>query len=582
MEGLLSQSTATQSAAGLNTTYFSQLIKIAVAVEKQPISRLQTQRDQLQVRRSVYDQVNARLASVESLARSLAAGSSSIFGAKTVSSSDTSVVTATVSSSATPATYDVNVTTLAKAHRVRSDQQANSDQALGLSGTFVIGGAASRSVANASTVANTVTGFATASVTSGLTELGTSTYHVEVQNNNGTDQFRVVDSDGNAIAIDDAGSGGTTTTTAFQNLSLVQGTTFDTGRGLTITFGNGPFTTGSKGSGAASVDYRAQGASITVNSTDSLNVIRDAINAATYADGNEVLASVVDNHLVLEAANTGSAHRVRARDTSGTLLETLGVRTPGGGFKNVLQRATDASFTVNSINVTRPNNAGLDNVISGVTLNLLKEGSSSKITVAQDTVSAHAKISELLTSLNSLMDYLKEQSAVSVSKETRVVTRGTLAGQSGFDQLRRNLVTDMTEQLAGVTGNNPARLSEVGVTLGTDLHFSISNSAALDSALTSNFQGIANLFDGVMQKVLDHIQPFTKSSTGLIDTSRAALDKQTAALDSRIAAINTRAARREEQLIRQYGIYLGQAPIFQQQRAYAAVIFSGSILNQVG
>ncbi len=584
MAGLLSTAGTTSAAAGLTNAYFGQLINQLVAVERQPVTRLQSQRDQLQVRRSVYDQVDTKLSSLETLATDLAAGTTSIFGAKTVTSSDTDVLTASVTSSASPAVYDVSITTLAQAHRVRSDQQTYSDQALGLSGTFVIGGAASRSVANPVTVANTVDGFGTASVTSGLTELGTNTYYVEVRDNSGTDEFRVVDSEGNAVAIDDASAAGTTTTTGWQALSLVQGSTFDTGRGLTITFGSGPVTYGSKGNGAASVDYTAQGTSVTVSTTDTLNDIRDAINAATYADGNEVTASIVDNYLTLEAAHTGTVHQLAASDTSGTVLQTLGVLTSGGAFKTTLQSALDASFTVGNISVTRSRNTGLDDVISGVTLNLLQEGASATatLTVARDTTSVHTKISDLLSSLNSVLDYLQQQTQVTVNEEAKTYSRGPLAGQTTFQQLRQDLIKDLTEQLSGVTGNNPSRLSEVGVTLSADtLHFSISDSSALDTALASNFQGVANLFDGVMNKVLGHVQPFTTADTGFLDTFTAAIDDQTANIDERIAAINKRADRREEQLIQQYGAILGQAPIFRQQQAYAGIILGGSIVNQL-
>lgn len=585
MAGLLSASSTTSSTmVGLTTTYFSQLIQQLVAVERQPISRLQSQRDQLEVRRSVYEQVDTKLSGLEDLATELAAGSTSIFDAKTVTSSDTDVLTATVTSSAAPATYDISITTLAQAHRVRSDQQTYSDQALNLSGTFVIGGAASRSVANAVTVANTVDGFGTASVTGGLTELGTGTYYVEVRDNNGTYQFRVVDSEGNAVAIDDANDGGTATTTNWQNLSLVQGSTFDTGRGLTITFGTGPFTTGTRGNGAASVDYTAQGASITVSTTDTLADIRDAINGATYADGNEVVASIVDNYLILEAANTGTTHQIAASDTSGTVLQDLGVLDGGGAFKTTLQTAVDASFTVAGISVTRSRNTNLDNVISGVTLNLLQEGASATatLTVARDTTSIRAKISDFLNTLNSLLDYLQQQMEVTVNEEAGTYSRGPLAGQTTFQQLRQNLIRDLMEPLSGVTGNNPSRLSEVGITLSADtLHFSISDNAALDSTLASNFQGVAALFDGVMNKVLAHVQPFTTEVTGFLDTFTAAVDDQTANIDERIAALEERAARREEQLIQQYGTILGQAPIFRQQQAYASIILSGSLLNQL-
>ena len=60
----------------------------------------------------------------------------------------------------------------------------------------------SRAVSNAQTVANTVDGFATSVVIlDGQKELGSGQYYVEIRDNNGTWQFRLVDADGSAMRI---------------------------------------------------------------------------------------------------------------------------------------------------------------------------------------------------------------------------------------------------------------------------------------------------------------------------------------------------------------------------------------------
>jgi len=88
------------------------------------------------------------------------------------------------------------------------------------------------------TTPGTVDGFSAVPPWPGLTGLADGTYSVEIRDNNNLLEFRLVNHTGQAIAIDDAGQSGTTTTANWQPLSLVAGTTFDTGRGLAIDFGS--------------------------------------------------------------------------------------------------------------------------------------------------------------------------------------------------------------------------------------------------------------------------------------------------------------------------------------------------------
>lgn len=101
---------------------------------------------------------------------------------------------------------------------------------------FGLNGATGGGLTGSGAVPGTVNGFSAASVWSGLTGLADGTYSVEIRDNNNVLEFRLVDSTGQSVTIDDASQAGTTTTSNWQAFSLVQGTTFDTGRGLAIDF----------------------------------------------------------------------------------------------------------------------------------------------------------------------------------------------------------------------------------------------------------------------------------------------------------------------------------------------------------
>jgi flagellar hook-associated protein 1 len=82
------------------------------------------------------------------------------------------------------------------------------------------------------------------------TGLGGGSYSVMTRDNAGVAEFRVVDSSGNPLTVNDVSGSGTTG--GWQALSSVLGTTFDTGRGFAVEFNASAGTVGGE---AASFDY---------------------------------------------------------------------------------------------------------------------------------------------------------------------------------------------------------------------------------------------------------------------------------------------------------------------------------------
>ena len=69
-----------------------------------------------------------------------------------------------------------------------------------------------------------------------------------------------------------------------------------------------------------------QGVLIEITSgNNTLIGIRDAINDAQYPTGKSVVASVVDNRLVIQSSATGAANRIAAYDVGGNVLSGLGI-----------------------------------------------------------------------------------------------------------------------------------------------------------------------------------------------------------------------------------------------------------------
>ena len=132
-------------ASGIDT---AQLIEQLMQLERAPVRRLESSRQQLQQKMDAWREVNRRLYNLQSRAAELR--SRTLYGQFTAVSSDEKVLAATASSAASAGSYRIEVISLAAAHSVAGqrasaitgDDGAGARTALGLSGELLIGGQA--------------------------------------------------------------------------------------------------------------------------------------------------------------------------------------------------------------------------------------------------------------------------------------------------------------------------------------------------------------------------------------------------------------------------------------------------------
>src|SRR5574340_224212 len=121
-----SATSATTSTSGLDVnTIVSQLM----TVERQPIAKLNAKEASYQAKLSAYGSVKGAVASLQSAVQSL--NSSSKFQAIRATASDTTVFSASASSSAVAGTYSLEVTSLAQAQKLVATGQSSSTAAIG-------------------------------------------------------------------------------------------------------------------------------------------------------------------------------------------------------------------------------------------------------------------------------------------------------------------------------------------------------------------------------------------------------------------------------------------------------------------
>jgi flagellar capping protein FliD len=106
-----------------------------------------------------------------------------------------------------------------------------------------------------------------------------------------------------------------------------------------------------------------------------------------------------------------------------------------------LQEAANAVFKVNGLTVTRSQNSGLTDVITGVTLNLAADAEAGKkatLTVNTDWSAARSAVDSFITKFNEVQTFIALKSSVESTTISGVTTytRGTLADDNAFGDLR--------------------------------------------------------------------------------------------------------------------------------------------------
>jgi flagellar hook-associated protein 2 len=218
--------------------------------------------------------------------------------------------------------------------------------------------------------------------------------------------------------------------------------------------------------------FLINGRTIAVESSDSLLDLRDAINAANAgADATGVTASIVsisatEHVLILTADATGTDAAISVADSSGTVLQSLGVLDGGGAFKNELQAAQNAEVLVDGLStvIERQSNT-IEDVFEGVTLSLYKaeSGTTIELDVESDLNRVKSAIVDFVDAYNELRGFINQQALTEVP-EADESGAGVLAGTSALSEIRARL----SAAIGGAVQGDDATLTvlaQVGITI---------------------------------------------------------------------------------------------------------------------
>ncbi len=281
---------------------------------------------------------------------------------------------------------------------------------------------------------------------------------------------------------------------------------------------------------------------ITLESTDTLENIRDKINSAVLT-GDDETQEVATATIV----NTGNGYKLvvasSERGTENAVSIDSNLSTALGGF-TATQTAQNSKFTVNGLEIERATNS-VDDVIDGVTLNLVKADTTTSLTltVGKDTDAITTKVNAFISAYNSLASTISD-----LHKKG-----GTLEAD--------NTATSVLYQLqsvfnvpANIAGSDVNYLAQVGISFKKDGTLAL-DSTAFTKALKNNGDAVTALFTdtekGFAQRLYDSASDLL-GTNGLVASRVSGLNSRISILDTNIDRETVRLDNYETRLRKQY------------------------------
>ena len=273
---------------------------------------------------------------------------------------------------------------------------------------------------------------------------------------------------------------------------------------------------------------------VAVDATTTLEGLASQINALG-AGANATVVNVgtdasPDYRLRLASRDTGLSNDI----TIVTDDTTLGVA--------VTQAAQNAEFTVSGFTTTFSRESNVVNdVVSGVTLTLNKEGGPVKIGVTTDAATVTENVKAVVTAYNALASFVDAQSEVSqdTTGSDGDVTTGPLAFDTTVRTIMDGLRNAISSKVDGLSGDY-SLLAETGLTSAKDGTLSLDASKLAD-ALASDEEGVSQLFGGLgtTAGAFDRVYQYLSDATGtggLLEARNKSITDNLARLTDQIAA----------------------------------------------
>ncbi|OGV33413.1 MAG: hypothetical protein A2020_07615 [Lentisphaerae bacterium GWF2_45_14] len=305
-------------------------------------------------------------------------------------------------------------------------------------------------------------------------------------------------------------------------------------------------------------DFEVGGETISIESADTLEGIRDKINSASsnMDEDEKVKAYLIGKQLVIERAKTGDTD-ISITDGASGVLKSLGVLNPDESLKNEVQQSEDLSATVNGLAYTGSSNTGITDAVSGVTFNFLKEmtaGSTETVTISNDTATVKSLLTDFISKYNDSMAYINTQSTVRLSSNNSSITAvGILQGDTLLSSMyiKFRSIASSIETNPNYMNQSFNSLYKIGIGFDTEANqLSILDESKLDDALENNFDDVTELIRGwgetvdgqkkgagIIRQMDEYIYSLTDPVSGSLTLRQQSIDDLISYNDSRITSM---------------------------------------------
>ena len=344
--------------------------------------------------------------------------------------------------------------------------------------------------------------------------------------------------DGNAVTDKSTGAVTVSSASALGSVGLTS-TIADSGLKKAVTdvdgSGNGTFTIN-----GVAVDFNVN--------TDTLQTVMDKINSsnagvtATFNNSNSQF-TLTNNSM----GDTG----ISVSEASGGLLDAMGLNTTSS-----FTAGLNASFTINGSGPFTSASNNLDasvDGINGLTINATSK-TTQTVTVGTDTSGISTAINNLISAYNTVQTEITSQTQITTGT-TGSVSTSTLSGNMDITGMQADLQNLMFNSISGLTGSITS-LDKIGIGFtGTSPLLSVLDQNALNSAITSNPEAVANLFTSYPNGLVAQIDAYVTKATGpegVIATQTNALNTDSTNFTTQINNLETQLTQEQASLTTEF------------------------------
>lgn len=314
----------------------------------------------------------------------------------------------------------------------------------------------------------------------------------------------------------------------------------------------------------------------TINNTENISI-----------NANYIKDTTTTGRITLTSKNSGTDNAITFSGDE-NLLTALGLNTVDqnpsarsiandndGGYVTSNSLNLSSKVVMNSLSIYRNSNT-IDDVVPGVTLNLLKPQEATEqpvvLTTQVNTNGVKDLINGVLSALNDIVDYINNNKQVQKS-------------DLSINQLKFNIRTLASTKIESITEeNNPKYLSDLGIKIDNNGKFTLTDTTALEKYLKEDPTKVANIFtkeDGIIKKINDFVYNL-QGNNGLITQKKSSLTKQIKNYDDKLKETQSRIDTQAENLKKQYtNLLKTYYEAMNQYNSYSSFSASGLSNNSV-